>query len=58
MAGSSWSETSRDNTGDDRDWIGVEVEFRHSWITNFLWWSGDVDWSNRNVMRMEPVNYG
>lgn len=58
IAGSSWSETSRDNDGADRDWIGVEVEFRHSWITNFLWWNGTVDWSNRNVMRMEPVNYG
>lgn len=58
MSGSSWTETGRDNEGAVRDWIGVEVEFRHHWITDFLWWSGTVDWTNRNVMRLEPVNYG
>ena len=58
MSGSGWSETSRDNTGVDRDWLGVEVEFRHNWITGFAWWNGTVDWSNRSIMRMEPVNYG
>jgi prepilin-type processing-associated H-X9-DG protein len=57
MSGSGWTETSRDNSGSDRDWIGVEVEFRHNWITNFLWWDGSVDWSNTSVMRLEPVNY-
>jgi hypothetical protein len=57
MSGSGWTETSRDNSGADRDWIGVEVEFRHNWITNFLWWDGSVDWSNTSVMRLEPVNY-
>lgn len=58
MAGSSWSETTRDNDGEDRDWLGVEVEFTHNWITGFLWWNGTVDWSNRSIMRLEPVNYG
>lgn len=57
MSGSGWSETSRDNAGADRDWIGVEVEFSHAWITGFLWWNGSVDWSNRSIMRIEPVNY-
>jgi hypothetical protein len=57
MAGSSWAETGRDNEGADRDWLGVKVEFRHTWITGFLWWSGTVDWNNRSIMRMEPVNY-
>lgn len=53
-----WPESSRENTGDDRDWLGVEVEFRHGWITDFLWWNGTVDWSNRSIMRVEPINYG
>ena len=58
LPGSSWSETGRDNTGADRDWLGVEVEFTHTWITGYLWWNGTVDWSNRSIMRIEPINYG
>lgn len=58
MPGSSWTETGRDNTGADRDWLGVEVEFRHNWITGFLWWNGVVDWDNRSIMRLEPISYG
>ena len=57
-AGSTWTETSRDNTGADRDWLAVEVEFRHNWITDFMWWTGSVDWDNTSIMRIEPVNYG
>ncbi|HSO49898.1 MAG TPA: TadE family protein [Acidimicrobiia bacterium] len=53
-----WTETSRDNTGDDRDWLGVEVVYSHAWITGFLWWNGTVQWTNRSVMRLEPVSYG
>lgn len=52
-----WSETSRDNEGANRDWLGVEVQFRHNWVTGFLWWDGSVDWSNRSIMRLEPVSY-
>jgi hypothetical protein len=53
-----WVETSRDNTGTDRDWLGLEVTYQHNWITGFLWWRGAVEWSNRSIMRLEPVNYG
>jgi hypothetical protein len=53
-----WVETSRDNTGEDRDWLGVDVTYQHNWITGFLWWSGSVEWTNRSVMLLEPVNYG
>ncbi len=53
-----WVETSRDNTGDSRDWLGVDVTYQHNWITGFLWWSGSVEWTNRSVMLLEPVNYG
>ena len=58
IPGSSWTETSRDNSGADRDWLGVNVEFRHNWITNFLWWNGFTDWDDASIMRIEPVNYG
>ena len=44
----------RDNLGADRDWIGVRLEFEHSWKTGFLWWSGSVDWSDRTIVLMEP----
>ncbi len=53
-----WIETSRDNEGETRDWLGVEVAYQHNWITGFLWWNGSVEWTNRSVMRLEPVNYG
>lgn len=53
----TWVETDRQNTG-DRDWLGVEVTYRHAWITGFLFWNGTVEWSNQSVMRLEPVNYG
>jgi hypothetical protein len=53
-----WVETSRDNTGDDRDWLGVEVVYNHAWVTGFLWWNGTIEFSNRSVMRLEPINYG
>jgi hypothetical protein len=58
VVNAGWTETSRDNTGDDRDWLGVQVTYEHNWITGFLWWSGSVQWSNRSIMRLEPVNYG
>jgi hypothetical protein len=53
-----WDETSRDNEGETRDWLGVEVAYQHNWITGFLWWNGSVEWTNRSVMHLEPVNYG
>jgi hypothetical protein len=53
-----WSETSRVNTGVNRDWLGVEVDYLHSWITGLFWWRGEVQWSNQSIMRVEPVNYG
>lgn len=53
----NWDETTRDNEGEDRDWLGVEVEYRHFWITGFAWWNGSAEWSNRTIMEIEPVNY-
>ena len=53
-----WPESTRDNLGEDRDWLAVEVEFEHAWITGFAWWNGTIGWTNRSVMRMEPVSYG
>lgn len=54
----TWSESDREPVSGPRPWIAVEVEFAHNWITGFLWWNGSVNWSNQNVMRVEPVNYG
>lgn len=45
---------NRDNQGADRDWIGVRLEFTHSWKTGLFWWSGGVTWSDRTIILMEP----
>jgi len=46
---------ARDNTGVDRDWIRVEVEYRHLWITEFLCFNASTTWSGSATMRVEPV---
>lgn len=50
----SWPPSARDNIGDDRDWIGVSLEFQHTWKTGFFWWSGGVTWRDRTVILLEP----
>jgi hypothetical protein len=35
-------------------WTGVRVTFEHEWYTDFLWWSGEVDFSDDAVFRLEP----
>jgi len=58
----SWPESTRVNTGGNRDWLGVRVAFDHDWLTGFLWFSGSVCnrgvsgncWSADTVMRVEP----
>jgi Flp pilus assembly protein TadG len=59
-----YPEANRDNQGAVRHWIGVEVEFDHDWLTDFLWWTGSVCdrgaapgkdcWTQRTIMYMEP----
>ena len=46
--------TGRDNIGAERDWVGVRLEFTHSWKTGLFWWSGGVTWSDRTIILMEP----
>jgi hypothetical protein len=46
--------SARDNIGADRDWIGVRLEFQHTWKTGLFWWSGGVTWSDRTVILLEP----
>jgi hypothetical protein len=36
----NWPESTRDNDGATRDWIGVRVVFDHDWLTGFAWFSG------------------
>lgn len=52
--GPAWDPGDRDDDGDDADWIGVRVEFRHDWITNFVWWSGGAFFADDAVFRLEP----
>lgn len=46
--------SARDNIGADRHWIGVRLEFTHSWKTGLFWWSEGVNWSDRTIILMEP----
>jgi Flp pilus assembly protein TadG len=46
--------SNRDNLGAERDWVGVRLEFTHTWKTGLFWWSGGVTWSDRTIILMEP----
>ncbi|HEY7705282.1 MAG TPA: TadE/TadG family type IV pilus assembly protein [Acidimicrobiia bacterium] len=50
----NWAETSRDNDGATRDWLGVQILYDHRWHTGFMWWNGTVQWAERAVMHLEP----
>ena len=52
--GTDWEPSDRSNSGVNADWIGVRVDFRHSWQTGFLWWNGTTDFSDDAIFRMEP----
>lgn len=52
--GSNWEPNDRVNTSGSADWIGVRVSFEHTWITNFLWWDGTVDFADDAIFRLEP----
>ncbi len=45
---------ARDNIGAERDWVGVRLEFTHTWKTGLFWWSSGVTWSDRTIILMEP----
>jgi hypothetical protein len=51
--GSNWDPADRISAAGVA-WGGVRVEFEHTWFTDFLWWSGTVDFSDDAVFRMEP----
>ncbi|MGH8952436.1 MAG: TadE/TadG family type IV pilus assembly protein [Acidimicrobiia bacterium] len=51
--GSAWDPADRVGAAGVH-WTGVRVEFEHDWYTNFLWWTGSVDFSDDAVFRMEP----
>lgn len=53
----NWAPASRDDEGATRDWLGVEVTYRHAWITGAFWWTGTVTWSDATIMHLEPVPY-
>lgn len=52
--GSGWDPEDRVNTEGSADWIGVRVQYKHEWITDFLWWTGTMDLADEAVFRIEP----
>lgn len=54
LNGAPWSPAERDATEGSADWIGVRVIFNHVWNTGFLWWSGQAQWTDDTIFRLEP----
>lgn len=54
LIGGSWDPEDRVNTEGKGDWIGVRIDYDHTWFTNFLWWNGTVSLSDDAVFRLEP----
>lgn len=52
--GSAWDPDDRVNDPQNADWIGVRVEYIHSWTTGFLWFNGTVALGSETVFRVEP----
>lgn len=53
----SWPPASRDDEGAERDWVSVTVVYEHTWRTDFLVFSGTVQWENTTAMRIEPETF-
>lgn len=49
-----WPANNRENSGENRDWVGVRVVFDHHWLTGFGMFNGSVTWRADTVMRIEP----
>ncbi|HEX9761630.1 MAG TPA: TadE/TadG family type IV pilus assembly protein [Acidimicrobiia bacterium] len=52
--GGNWDPNDRVNTAGAADWIGVQIDYSHQWLTNFLWWNGSMALSDDAVFRIEP----
>ena len=52
--GASWDPPDRVNDEQNADWIGVKVEYSHTFRTGFLWFAGQTDLSDQAVFRIEP----
>jgi hypothetical protein len=52
--GSNWDPPDRLNDPTNPDWIGVEIQYKHGWLTNFLWFTGTMDLAEISVFRIEP----
>lgn len=52
--GSNWDPSDRVNDPSNADWIGVRVEYSHSWSTDFLWFNGTTTLADTSVFRIEP----
>lgn len=54
LSANGWPSSSRVDSGSARDWLGVKVIVDHEWKTNFLWWTGSVQWEEDAVFHIEP----
>jgi len=52
--GSNWDPSDRVNDPGNADWIGVRIDYVHTFQTDFLWFSGTTDLSDEAVFRIEP----
>ena len=52
--GSNWTPAHRVDQNFPAPWIGVRINYDHTWFTNFLWWNGTFSLSDDAVFRIEP----
>lgn len=52
--GTAWDPTDRVNDPANADWIGVRIEYSHSFQLNLLWFTGSQALADEAVFRIEP----
>jgi hypothetical protein len=52
--GSNWDPDDRVNDPRNADWIGVQIQYTHSFTTGFLWFNGTSQLADEAVFRIEP----
>lgn len=52
--GTNWDPSDRVDDPGDADWIGVKINYVHTYQTNFLWFSGTTSLSDDAIFRIEP----
>ena len=56
--GAAWDPSDRVNDERNADWIGVEIQYSHTFRTGFLWFTGSAKLADRAVRPPPPQTRG